>query len=140
MSDPQDFILSINRFLVPVAVREGLSNPTWIPRGSGEVLALHKGTPFDLLVYCAAGHGVNMTVTVASEASGWNPSSELGLGWLCGSLNLAPWTARRYATSLEGDSDVQELARRLPEVISAARARGSTMWVELREHFRANAH
>jgi hypothetical protein len=139
MSDPQDFIASVNKFLVPVAVGQGLSQPTWIPRDSGEVLALFKGTPFDLLVYCAAGHGVNMTVTVASEAAGWNPSSELGFGWLCGSLNLSPWSARRYATSSDRESDIQELSRRLPEVTSAARARGAAVWVELREHFRAKA-
>jgi hypothetical protein len=139
VSDSQDFITSVNRFLAPVAVAQGLSQPAWIPREPGEVLALFKGAPFNLLVYCAGGHGVNMTVTVAPEANGWNPSSELGFSWLCRSLHLQPWLAQRYATSSDRESDIQELSRRLPEVMSAAVARGSTMWAELREYSRANA-
>lgn len=137
MSDPQDFVASVNRVLVPVAVGQGLSQPAWIPREPGEALALFKGAPFNLLVYCAGGHGVNMTATVAPEAKGWNPSGELGFTWLCGSLNLQPWPDMRYSTSSERESDIQELSRRLPEAISAARARGPTMWAELREYFRA---
>jgi hypothetical protein len=141
MSEPNDFVASITAFLVPEAQRVGFSDPIWIPRGREEMLAIFRGNPFDLLVYCAAGHGVNMSVTVAPTSGAkrnWNPSDELGLGWLSRALGLVPWKSERYRSSAERETDIQELARRLSEFVSAASARGDTLWSDIRESVRAS--
>ena len=141
MSEPNDFVTSVTAFLVPGAQQAGFSSPLWIPRGPEETLAVFRGKPFDLLVYCAAGHGVNMTVTVAPESNAsrsWNPSDELGLIWLCRALGLPAWESRRYGSSAERDAHIQELARRLLEFVSTARARGGALWPEV-ELARASA-
>jgi len=142
MSEPNDFVTSITAFLVPGAQQAGFSSPLWIPRTPEETLAVLRGNPFDLLVYCTAGHGVNMTVTVAPVGGAkraWNPSDELGLIWLSRALGLPAWESRRYGSSAEREAHIQELSRRLPEFVSAARARGEVLWSEARELVRASA-
>ncbi len=136
MSEPRDFVTSLDTFLVAGAREIGFVGPLWIPRHREEMLAIFRGTPFDLLVYCAAGHGVNMTVTVAPESNanrGWNSNDEVGLGWPAQALTLPPWRSPRYGSSSELDTHIQELARRLPEFVAAARARGTALWSDVRE-------
>ena len=142
MSDPSDFISSVKGFLAPGAVEAGFSTPLWVPRAPEEALAIYRGSPFDLLVYCAGGHGVNMTVTVTPEGNAkpnWNPCDEIGLGWFSQALGLAPWISPRYGSSAEREAHIQELCRRLPEFVSAARPRGAALWSEVRELVRSSA-
>ena len=74
-----------------------------------------------------------MTVSVSPEFSGaWNPRKEVGLGWLCRSLDLAAWHAdRRYASYDERDAHIRELAVRLPWILGSAKGRGASLWPEV---------
>jgi hypothetical protein len=96
-----------------------------------------RGEPFNLHVYLAAGHGINMTVCVAPQFSGaWNPPGELGLTWLCRFLRVPDWDgARRYASYDERDAHLRLLAQRLPELVAAAKAQGASLWRELADFF-----
>jgi hypothetical protein len=133
MSDLGDFRSSVARHLTPVATTQGLRGPTWIPRGENEALCLFSGSPFDLLIYDAGGHGVNMTVTIAPDSGGvWNPSDELGLDRLCRLLGLPNWDgSRRYGSSVERDAHIVELSQLLPSLLEAARAHGEELWSAL---------
>ena len=136
MTDREDyngFVASIKTHLVPAALQQGFAEPNWIPGVADEVLCVMRGSPFDLLVYRALGHGINMTVTVAeSSASAWNPEGELGLKWLCDLLGVAEWHGQRYGTLAERNAHIQELSGRLPELVSASRAYGPALWPDLR--------
>lgn len=122
-------------YLAPVAKQLGFSDPYLLWRGS-EVLCVYRGAPFCLLIYCAMGHGVNMTVAVAKAAPDrWNPEGELGLGWLCDMLGAARWdSARRYDSSSERNCHIKELAERLPDLLSLATTYGPHLWRDLRQY------
>jgi hypothetical protein len=133
MSGRQDlerFVAGVEEHLIAAAQRDGFSAPAWIPRAAGETLCVLRGEPFNLHVYLASGHGINMTVCVGPEFHGsWNPDTEVGLDWMCRALGLAGWDgARRYASFGERDAHLAELAARLPELVRSAKTRGAVLW------------